>query len=107
MKSHLRMLGNKVGVHTSAAAIDNEVDKDTLFVNKPQTSHLFGEVKYIGEGLEEPGFKVGDFVYYGPHLEDLVMEGERTLVMEVSNVVAVKEFSQVEESISTTKSSEV
>lgn len=92
MKSNLRMLGTKVGVISSNARPERVKEKSqSLFVEAPQTSHLFGKIAYIGQNIKDPGFQVGDSVYYGPHVEPMDMEGDKVLVMEVSNVIAVKE----------------
>lgn len=84
--SKIEFFWNLVGVQRISKTTPEK--RTALFVEEPLVADDFGVIAYIGEGIQNPPFAVGDKVYYGKHRQELRMAGKDIFAMEVTNVIA-------------------
>lgn len=88
MPNNIQFLGTQIAVE-KAEKFTKKKHSPSLFVENPEVSDSCGIVRYIGSGIVEAKFKVGDKIYYGNKVEALKIASEDLLVMDVENVYAV------------------
>lgn len=84
----IKMLGKRVGVSRLTKALDSS---KTQFLSMPEDSDSIGEVRYLGEDLDEGILKVGDRVYFGKDRHQIKIKGTDIWIMPVENIYAISE----------------
>lgn len=59
----------------------------SLFIEEPEVADDCGIVRYIGTGIKDSPFSIGDKIYFGKHRQELRIAGKDILVMDASNVL--------------------